>query len=73
MASSKKGTSAKQLERMLWVSYKTAWFMGHRIREAMTENDGLPLGDDGDPVDVDEAYGEISANGVVALADGRTK
>jgi transposase-like protein len=35
MASSKKGMSAHQLHRMLDVSYKTAWFMAHRIREAM--------------------------------------
>src|SRR5689334_13037625 len=35
MASSKKGMSAHQLHRMLGVSYKAAWFMAHRIREAM--------------------------------------
>ncbi len=35
MSASKKGVSAKQLERMLGVTYKTAWFMAHRIREAM--------------------------------------
>ena len=37
MASSKKGMSAHQLHRMLHVTYKTAWFMAHRIREAMTD------------------------------------
>ena len=36
MAASKKGVSAKQVQRMLgFKSYKTAWFMCHRIREAM--------------------------------------
>lgn len=35
MASSKKGMSAHQLHRRLGVTYKTAWFMPHRIREAM--------------------------------------
>jgi transposase-like protein len=35
MASSKKGISSKQIERMLGVTYKTAWFMTHRLREAM--------------------------------------
>src|SRR3954471_634982 len=36
MNSSKKGVSAKQLERTLLISYKAAWFMAHRIRESMT-------------------------------------
>lgn len=35
MASSKKGVSSKQIERMLGVTYRTAWFMTHRLREAM--------------------------------------
>ena len=35
MASSKKGISAHQLHRMLGITYKSAWFMAHRIREAM--------------------------------------
>lgn len=38
MASSKKGMSAHQLHRMLGVTYKTAWFMAYRIREAMKED-----------------------------------
>jgi transposase-like protein len=56
MCASKKGISAKQLERMLGVTYKTAWFMSHRIREAMTSSpDGL-LGSGGGTVEVDETY-----------------
>jgi len=55
MCASKKGVSAKQLERMLGVSYKTAWFMSHRIREAMTGEGGL-LGGSKEPVEVDETY-----------------
>ena len=41
MSASKKGMSAKQLERMLGVTYKTAWFMSHRIREAMRQEPTL--------------------------------
>lgn len=55
MSASKKGISAKQLERMLGVSYKTAWFMAHRIREAMNIAPKLPLGLTA-PVEVDETY-----------------
>lgn len=43
MIESKKGVSAKQLQRMLGVSYKTAWFLCHRIREAMKDDDAAPL------------------------------
>jgi len=56
MSCSKKGISSKQLERMLGVSYKTAWFMSHRIREAMTSNSGGLLGGNGSPVEADETY-----------------
>lgn len=56
ICASKKGMSSKQLERMLGVTYKTAWFMSHRIREAMTDTSGGLLGGNGGPVEVDETY-----------------
>ena len=56
MSASKKGMSAKQIERMLGVTYKTAWFMCHRIREAMNTGFGGPLGGNGEAVEVDETY-----------------
>ncbi|MDP3611518.1 MAG: IS1595 family transposase, partial [Rubrivivax sp.] len=56
MCASKKGVSAKQMERMLGVSYKTAWFMAHRIREAMNIEPTGQMGGDGGPVEVDETY-----------------
>lgn len=57
MCGSKKGVSAHQLHRSLKVSYKTAWFMGHRIREAMRAG-GLtePMGGGGGIVEADETY-----------------
>lgn len=56
MCSSKKGISAHQLHRTLGVTYKTAWFMAHRIREAMNIEPEAPLGGNGGPVEVDETY-----------------
>jgi transposase-like protein len=56
MAASKKGVSAKQLERMLGVTYKTAWFMAHRIRAAMTTEPSGMLGGPGKIVEADETY-----------------
>lgn len=57
MAASKKGMSAKQMERMLGVTYKTAWFLCHRIREAMDGADtGGPLGGPGVFVEADETF-----------------
>jgi transposase-like protein len=56
MASSKKGVSAHQLHRSLGVTYKTAWFMAHRIREAMNMPAEGGLGGAGKVVEVDEAY-----------------
>jgi transposase-like protein len=56
MASSKKGISALQLERTLGVTYKTAWFMAHRIREAMRVPSPGALGGQGKVVEADETY-----------------
>lgn len=59
MCASKKGIATRQIQRMLRCSMKTAWFLGHRIREAMTEYRGIftePLGGIGKTVEVDETY-----------------
>ena len=56
MAASKKGMSALQLSRMLGVTYKSAWFLSHRIREAMAAANGGPLGGEGKIVEADEAF-----------------
>ena len=57
VAGSKKGVSSNQLHRTLGVTLKTAWFMSHRIREAMREGDLAPtLGGTGGIVEADETY-----------------
>lgn len=56
ICSSKKGMSAHQLHRTIGVTYKTAWFMTHRLREAMTDGSTAPLGGNGGAVEVDETY-----------------
>ena len=56
MASSKKGISAHQLHRMLGITYKSAWFMAHRIREAMVADTSEPMGGKGKVVEADETY-----------------
>ncbi len=57
MASSKKGVSAHQLHRTLGCTYKTAWFLAHRIREAMRSGGLLPpMGGAGKTVEADETY-----------------
>ena len=56
LCASKKGMSAAQIARMLGVTYKTAWFMMHRIREAMKPTDDTPLGGKGKVVEADEAF-----------------
>lgn len=64
IASSKKGISSHQLHRMLGITYKSAWFMAHRIREAMPKAKG-PLGGEGKTVEADETY--------IGRKEGRTK
>jgi transposase-like protein len=56
MASSKKGISSNQLHRTLGVTLKTAWFMSHRIREAMRSGVLEPMGGAGKIVEADETY-----------------
>jgi transposase-like protein len=57
MVASKKGMSAHQLHRMLGVTYKTAWFMAHRIREALVDSPfAAMLGGENKVVEVDETY-----------------
>jgi len=54
MGASKKGMSALQLSRMLGITYKSAWFMAHRIREAMTPTTRGPIGGQNKVVESDE-------------------
>lgn len=56
VASSKKGVSSNQLARMLGLTVKSAWFMSHRIREAMRSIDFSAFGADGGVVEVDETF-----------------
>lgn len=57
MTASKKGVSAHQIHRSVGISYKTAWFMCHRLREAMRSGGLLPpMGQDGGAVEADETF-----------------
>ncbi|MFN2473846.1 MAG: IS1595 family transposase, partial [Sphingomicrobium sp.] len=56
LLSSKKGMSAHQIHRMLGVTYKTAWFMCHRLREAMKPANPGPMGGEGVTVEADETF-----------------
>jgi transposase-like protein len=84
MMSSKKGISSHQLSRILEVQYNSAWFLSHRIREAMRSGDLAPFGSGGGMVEIDETYigrikgTEVKAGGqhkmkVLALVDRDTK
>ena len=56
LCASKKGISGHQMARMLGVTYKTAWFMMHRIREAMKDTHPGPMGGFGETIEADETY-----------------
>jgi transposase-like protein len=56
MCSSKKGISSNQLHRVLGVTLKTAWFMSHRIREAMRDDGSVNFGSGGGVVEIDETF-----------------
>ena len=71
MASSKKGISAHQLHRTIGVTYKTAWFLAHRIREAMGDSNPTAMGGWNDPLEVDETF--IGSSGYVYHNEGGWK
>ena len=56
ICASKKGVSAHQMHRMLGITYKSAWFMMHRLREAMTPAKPGPMGGEGKVIEADETY-----------------
>ena len=75
LTASKKGVSAHQVHRSLGISYKSAWFMMHRLREAMRSG-GLmpPMGGEGKTVETDETYfGTIPKAELMAKKPGRGK
>ncbi|AWP23886.1 hypothetical protein C4901_11570 [Acidiferrobacter sp. SPIII_3] len=66
MSANKRGISSRQLERILGVTYKTAWFMTHRISEAMNSGNGSSLDNDSAPVEV----GKICCGNIGKLVPG---
>lgn len=70
LCASKKGMSAHQLHRMIGVTYKSAWFMFHRIREAMMDGNPGPMGGNGKSVQADETYFGNKAEKVTVKTDG---
>ncbi|MGH6852834.1 MAG: IS1595 family transposase [Methylocella sp.] len=84
VASRKKGGSARQLRRLLGVAYPTAWFMEHRIREAMRSSELAPMGGVGGIVESGETFlgrkegavtrrGHGRKNAVLSLVDRESK
>lgn len=56
LCASKKGISSHQLHRALEIDYKSAWFLTHRIREAMRDGTLTPMGGEGQTVEIDETF-----------------
>jgi transposase-like protein len=56
MSASKKGVSSHQLHRVLQITYKAAWFLSHRIREALRDGSLAPMGGSGSIVEIDETF-----------------
>jgi hypothetical protein len=74
MTSSKKGVSSHQLHRTLDITYEAAWFMAHRIREAMRAGGLAPLGGGGKIVEADETYyGNVDRPVLRANKHGRVR
>lgn len=73
MCASKKGISTRQIQRMLQCSMKTAWFLGHRIREAMKDGGAAPIGGGGSTIEVDETFLGKQATVFVSGKGWRTK
>jgi transposase-like protein len=71
MSAGKKGTSAHQLHRTLGITYQSAWFLAHRIREAMKVTHKEPLGGAGKIVEADETY--YGNKDVVKTRAGKTR
>ena len=68
MAASKKGVSAHQLHRSLGITYRSAWFMAHRVREAMRAGGLAPMGGEGQTVEADETFIGMKSGAVKARA-----
>jgi transposase-like protein len=64
MSSSKKGFSAHQLHRSLDITYRSAWFMAHRIREAMRAGGLAPMGGEGEVVEIDRRLVRHAGQGI---------
>ena len=65
LCASKKGCSSHQIHRTLGITYKSAWFLTHRIREALRSGDLSPMGGEGEIVEVDETF--------IGIKEGATK